>query len=762
MRRSRGFVLFGLITSLAAQDPAAPALPDPFAPLAALPQQPPERLGLEVVVEDAAGNPVREAILVRIDSTSDDYSEVRRSAEARYPGDEPRILAARAQRGTRYALDEHGMTRVPADMPDLLIAVHGDLVASVVRSRLEGGALLPKRIALRLLPATTTRVTVLTADGKPAAAVPLHVSDDPAAQPSPDCQTGADGAIELRLLPRPATALVECAVPLTSRLSARLTDAGSAGLTLRLPPCGALRAAFAGELVPGARIEWELLDAAGNALAAVTGEQAMDFPWVEAGLCGKVRCRMGQQPLGEVAVAAIEAGERTEVVVPRDPALRSFAVQLIGPDGQAAARMQVSAQWQHDAGSASDWSTTNPQGWVELSIPDGVEQDIKLLLDARLGNWNGRLLGWAEIEVGKIAAPRTVHGQVRLQAPEAAVRGSIVDIAGKAVPGIQVSTSVRSWHAATTGPDGVFELLLPGPVPDMLDLSIDSEAWFPADPAANLEFAKGTRDARIVVRLAARVRVGVRGLPADLRSDFDCEVHPVDGGPPIRVNWGFSGDEFRVPAGHWHFVVKLGDQEVHRLEDLRADAGVETHDPRFMDFDWRAFAALVTVRVEDKDGRPEDDCTVCHHYRNYGSGSPPKDGVIHILVDKEGGKITVEPEQEGHATVELGVVTGEHTVRIGGGPQLVVELSKLPTLPAGAVLTVRVGEGHAGVVFDAEGRARVLVPKAGLFELHLGVRIGTHTNLLSWSQTVEVGATGDTVKIELTPALQKQIDDSGR
>ncbi|MBK8096463.1 MAG: hypothetical protein IPK26_05105 [Planctomycetes bacterium] len=751
--------LFGLTACLVAQAPIVSTPPaDPFAQLAAMPAAPPVAHGLEVVVVDAAGKPLPAGLLVGIDSGSADYTETRRAAETNYPGDEPRILAARALRGTRYALDDQGVTRVPVDMTGRLIAVHDGLVASVVRSQPKDGAR-RKRVELRLLPPTKTRVTVLTAEGKPAADMPLRVLDEPTAQPFPDGCTGADGTIELTLLPRPATAFVECVAPLTSRPSGKLVDAGPEGLVLRLPACGQLLATFAGELIPGARIDWRLLDDAGNQVAAATGDRAIAFGWVEAGFRGKLRCLVGRQTFGEAVVPPIVAGEQTGVEVPRDPALRSFAVQLLGPDGAPAANMQVSAQWQHDSGSSSDWDDTNPEGFLELAIPDGVDTDVKLLVDVRSGRWNGALKGWAEIDIGKIAVTRTVHGQVRLLAPEQALRGSVVDTAGKPVAGVQLSTSARSWHAVTTGSDGVFDLTLPGPVPDLIGLHLDSDSWFLADPTTSLEFAKDNRDARIVVRPAARVRAGVRDLPAGLRSDFDCEVHPVEGGPPIRVNWGFSGDEFRVPAGHWHFVVKLGDQEVHRLEDLRADAGVETHDPRFMDFDWRAFAALVTVRVEDKDGRPEDNCTVWHHYRNYGSGSPPTAGCIHILVDKDGGRISVEPDEQGHATVELGLVTGEHTVRIGGGPQLVVELSKVPTLPAGAVLTLRVGEGHEGVAFDAEGRARVLLPKAGSFELHLGVRTGTHTNLVSWSRTVEVGATGDTVKIELTPALQKQIDD---
>lgn len=760
MQGLREFVASGLTAALLAQAPAAPSpAADPFAPLAALSAQPSERHGLEVVVVDATGKPVPAAVLVWLDAAAPDQMAVRRAAEADHPGDEPRILAARAQRGRRWALDEQAATRVPIEGRGRWIACHDGLVASVVQSPATDPRKRTKRLELRLVPPTTTRVTVLTAAGQPAAGVPLQVLEVPGASPFPEGRTGADGTIDFRLLPRPATAVVECHLPLTTPVVGRLADAGPTGLTLRLPPGGALHATYTGELVPGSRIRWELVDDHGHELGETTGERTVAFPFVQAGLTGRLRCVIGVEVFGAAAIPAVVAGGRTEVEVPRDPSLRSIAVQLVGPGDPPVVPTGASVQWSHAAGSSSSFLSAGTEGWVELVVPAEVEQDIKLRIDARSGGWSDPVIGWAELDVGKVAAGRTMQGRVLLQAAEDAVSGMVVDDTGKPLAGIPLSSFVHSGTSTTTGPDGAFVLRVPGPLPEVIPVSLEGDQWFLADPTTSLEFAKGARDVRIAVRPAARVRLGARGLPDEVRSDFDCEVQPVEGGSPLRVAWNPLGPEMRVPAGVWHFVVKLGGQEVYRLENLRADAGVETHDPRFMDLDWRAFAALVTVRVQDRDGRPDDNCSVWHRYRNYGTASPPTGGVLHLLVDKEGGRISVEPDDNAQATVELGVVTGEHTIRIGGGPQLVVELSRVPNLPAGTVLTLRVGAEHEGVAFDAQGRAQVSLPKAGAFELHLGIKRGNDTAVLSWSRTVEVGDAGETLKIELTPELQKQLDD---
>ena len=65
---------------------------------------------------------------------------------------------------------------------------------------------------------------------------------------------------------------------------------------------------------------------------------------------------------------------------------------------------------------------------------------------------------------------------------------------------------------------------------------------------------------------------------------------------------------------------------------------------------------------------------------------------MHYLVPAAGGNLRVEPRDKTVATVHLGVVTGEHVVRLGAGPRLAVALSKPPRLPEGARLLLHTSD----------------------------------------------------------------------
>lgn len=767
-RLARPVFVACLLSCLQAQQRPNHELPDdPFAVLAAMGARPAEPRGVEVRVVAADGTPVPDAIVLVLDADAPDYGTLRVAAEQRHPGDEPRILAARASRGTRYRVDGTGRTRVPSDLVGRIVAVHGELLASVIRERSLEAAERRRPVELRLLPPVEFQVVVSDVDGLPAANERVLIRSAPAAHPFPVAATRDDGKVTFRLIAgRPDTAIAELAIGAKAPIRASLPTTAGAEVKLRIPPSGSIKVNLVGDVLPGTLPEWQLLDGSGTAVATPTTTQGntASFARVEAGFGGQVSCKLGSSETLTAAVQQVTAGAVHELEVRRDANQRCVVMRLLQLDGTPAKDAFLLLQWQHEIGSSSTWGSATGEGWVEAMVPAEAKKACRLRIIARADGWNGTLLGWVELEIGTPAERRDVRGDLRLQAPAVALQGMVVDPGGNPVRGIDLySYADNSYNPATVADDGSFELRIHGQVPGEITLAIQSSDWFFAEePSINPSFPAGTKNARVVVQRAARMRFAARGLPAGLSSDFSFHLEStVEGIRPVDFLPDLDGKELRFPPGTWNVVIRCIDREVHRIDDVRGDAGIENHDPRFMDFDWQAFATLVSVRVEDRHGAPTNACTIWRRYRGASCGSPPTNGVLHLLMPKDGYSVSIEREDE-KIRIELGQISGEHVVRLGCGPLLTVALDKAPTLPEGAVLVLQAGKGTEAVAFDAEHRARIWLPETGEHVLKLGLRRGTETAMLPWQQTVEAGASGNHATIRVTPELQRLLDVAGR
>jgi len=270
---------------------------------------------------------------------------------------------------------------------------------------------------------------------------------------------------------------------------------------------------------------------------------------------------------------------------------------------------------------------------------------------------------------------------------------------------------------------------------------------------------EGTKDARLVVQRAARVR-----FATDLRGEFlsriDFHLEPADGeGAAIDLPFSLAQRELLVPPGHWHFVVEQENRELHRLPDLRGASGVETHDPRFMAFDWRAFATPVELRVRDAGGQPSDACTVWITSVLGGSGRSPMGGVLRLLLPKHGADVEIEPDDAALPRIPLGIVTKDQVVVLGGGPALTVRLQPMPQLPEGFELVLATDD-RVGVPFDARGLATLRLPKAGEVPPTIRLRRGDDAVApLPWQlPPVDVPEAGTTFVVELTADRQTLLD----
>jgi hypothetical protein len=251
--------------------------------------------------------------------------------------------------------------------------------------------------------------------------------------------------------------------------------------------------------------------------------------------------------------------------------------------------------------------------------------------------------------------------------------------------------------------------------------------------------------------------LGGKPVPEGCHHDFSARLEGANG-ERIDVMFPLGARELLLPPGTWDYVILQNGNELHRIETVRVDPGIEVHDARFMDFDWSKFAVLVTLRIEDKDGKPLDDCTVWHEMGDTSSGFSPSKGVAHLLLPKDGGRVRIEPEDKAFAALPLGVVTQDQHVRLGQGPRLTVALSRVPELPQGVQLLALVGESHDGRVLDATGTAELWLAGPGDCTVTLGVRSGNSTHVVSSVQkTIDVPAGGATLKLDLDAAATAAI-----
>jgi hypothetical protein len=746
-----------LTTVLAAQAPVpAPAPGDPLAVLAALPQKDPPERSVRVVVRDEKGEPAAGAQLVFVAFNDPGFGDRVAAANKRFPDDEPNYWAVCLASGACYAIGDRGAAHVPATSGRVLAWRDG--VIATKAFLVEDGKPLP-RVELDLKPYHSFTVAVVDTRGKPIAGVPLGIVSSAHGPLFPKATTGAQGDVAFRLLPkRTADARVRLQAPTSERIEVPLPPDGG-NVQLQLPDCGSVRVTFAGELVPGTVITWNLVRARNSFEPTSMEDRAAVFTLVQAGFEGTARATINGDAI-EAPIPAVTAGVETTVALARSVKHRGVALRVLDPTGAPMRSTTVSVTWRHQHGSSGASATTTNDGWLDLTAPPHASGELKVDLDVRGRSWDDAIVGRIQLVLGKEETGRVDRGEQRFGTVPVALAGVLVDAAGKPISGVTLQAPHHGYARTKSGADGRFALTLAADKPASLDLEITSPAWFFTGPTGRKRTVDTSNDVRLVLQPAGRMRFSAPGLPSGFHCGFGLRLEPAGGdGERLELELRLRGSELLLPAGHWHFVVHESGQELHRLENVRVDAGIEVHDARFMQFDWQAFAALVTIRIEDKDGKPLDACTVWHEYGGRAIGRQPSDGVIRLLVPKEGATMRVEAQDKSYAMVQLGTVTGEHVVRLGSGPRLEARLAAMPRLPEGGMLVAFVDNQGAGVPFDQHGKLTAWLAEPGEHRLRFGLRRGNTTHRLGVStQPFEVPAGGHTLQLDLPAGLQAAID----
>lgn len=746
-------LLSSLSATLPAQQPSPPAAPPLVAALAAMPAAAPLGSGTRIVVLDDAGKPAPDAIVVFVPRPWQSAAMQQwHQLLLQHPGDLIAAVAALAQDGTRHALDAQAETRVPDEL-GFVLAARGTTFA-LVRPFPAAKA----RRVLRLQPPREALVVVTDADGAPAANVDVGVREHD--QLLLRARTGRDGRCTLRAigddLPD-VELLVGCKLP---QRAAWPTNAQP--IPFVLPATTSLTAKLVGELCPGADVQWRLYaaDAGPTAIVEPATSDATQAHWphVERGALVRVIASVGtiETPPVEVQLDAAK-----QIDVPRDDKLRLCAFRLVDERGQPQRWRSLSIAQKDDKGRQwMDLATSNAEGWVETRIGPQLGDTVRLTLGVNEGEFGTPLLDHADVQVTGTLAGRRVVDDVRLARLPIAVTLQLKRPDGQPAAGVRLSTFHLAIQHTTTDANGEATLrLLPEP-PEKIGLGLPPGWYATSEPFSRLDVALPQDDKRsFVVQPAARVRVGLRGLPTTpIPHYFQTEVRSESSGDSLYIPLPTENTDLLVPEGRWRFVVRTFDDTLLEIPGLVCTAGETLHDPRFLDFDWRAFACLVQIRIEDADGRPLPNAELQAVFREITNGVPSPHGRATLLLPKKGAVMRVEPKDPCVLPIDLGVVTGDRTVQVGKGPRLRWRLSQMPQLRPGHQLVLKAGRKHVGAPIENADGTTLVVPEPGRFELMLALRCSGLVLLLPGTHTVDVPAAGTEFEFELTDALKKTIE----
>ena len=187
-------------------------------------------------------------------------------------------------------------------------------------------------------------------------------------------------------------------------------------------------------------------------------------------------------------------------------------------------------------------------------------------------NINGQMVLGAVREFASLTKGRQTAEDIACESLPIVARGVVVDRAGKPVTGISLGVQCRQWQWLPLDATGAFTLRAPKPLPARADLRLPDGWFFAEPPYAGPSITLGEGALRVVVQPAARLRFRAEGLPKSPLHQFEFALLAADDtSAHFDLRPDLSGTELRIPAGHWHFVVRHGNEEVLRYENVRAD-----------------------------------------------------------------------------------------------------------------------------------------------------------------------------------------------
>lgn len=787
------------LTALAALLPAQRESPHEQPPLRAVQAaalSPSPTTGIAVEVRSEKGRPVANALVGVLPANwSPEQTTVVAELTAAHRDDPNQALAAVLLRfGTRYRCDDAGRTIVPATARRV-VACSGVLAGETV---VPDPAAAPA--VVHLLGPRTVFVRVVGPEGKPVAGLPVgfgikpfHESNVATTDSRGECVVGGRWREDQAawIAPRVAGDPTEHELPAG-------TPWPRMPVEIRMPPTGLLRV-LAYDQGEQPRLDVEAVQvslAGGRAGVLQRGEGNGAIVRVALGQEFLVRVQMrgttgwidanctGPTRPGELVICDVRATQGPPVLVFR----------VLDQTGAPVLSRDLFAVLVHAESSRGAGLPVDATGTARVTLSHRNE-DLEVFVVRRAPPRDDRgirYLGAARFAVPAVLKPGdNPLPDVILGEEPVVVAGVVVDDEGKPLPGARVQAK-PGWerethgfsgslgHTVETDADGRFEVRDLAATDTVKLIAILRES---GHARVDVQFAKGTTDARIVLVREGRVRLVLDGLPKTPHNLLFASLVAAGERPN---GTSIEGDTWlRRPAGRYDLVVSLrrDDHEIARIPDVVVTRGADTEDARLLPFAWREHVKPITITVVDEAGAPVPGRMVWCLYQkpgggeSGGGGATDAAGMFATLVPPEGAKLRIENLNRGDArdryrAVELTKVTTDRRVVLRPKLQVVVQLQGDWSLPAGTEVTWGAGQEPGPAVprprtgpASATGKLEWQFDAPGTYEVRMTAMIPGEGNRtmakpIVWG-TIDVVEQRDVqhFPLQLTDDEQRRLDD---
>ena len=814
-------VLFSLLVAAdsRSQDQQDEKLPDdPIAALTKLPAQKPVPDGSKVRVVGPGGKPLVGASVVVVppmrDLDRNRAQNLQRQAMAKYGRDMTKMQTAMfGLFGKRFVTDADGIANVPS-MKQLaaVVATNGSEIG-FGRPRGEQNL-----IEITLVPERPIHVLVVGPKGRPARGVPVTLVPRPDAlwRATSKIKTDRKGRAtialgEMRAMPFDKIYVAVLGVtrkPVAHEIDKRkLTSDPDNPIKLTLPEFG--------------RLHVQLLSAEGKSLpidgatATIVGSSrrpsfqrfeadsvakgSATFTVVETGLQLLVGCVFdGQARPQRVHTSGPDRHMGSKVItITGVTAPSRLTCRVLGLDGKPVVDEELGVTFVTSKSRRGSNERTDAEGRLSLVIPDSYVDDVttRMIIVRRFlrGRRPGQYLGARELEIGK--AKNKSLGDVQLAAEPLLVSGRVVDEADKPIAGATVRFpgafpmsggygGSREFFVVETKSDssGRFELRAVGTAPGPLSLHVSAKG---GKLLRGATCDRGTEGHRVVMGRTQSILGRILGLRGATRSS-DLKVYAQLAGDATMLFPRLSDNgDFEITgciAGNYSISFQLKRPKVPFLtiDNIRVEAGKPCRDPRLANIDLSDHVRVLEIKVVDPDGKPAEATVRQFHVRgpdSYGGwGSSTRNGVRYVVVPKDGGNISVQPEKDEFRSQRFPLLKKDIVVTLSPGQLVRVKIGKLPPVPDSVPLVFRASRNQPGagggwgrhdrdstMRVAKDGSAEFYAEGPGRYRLKLMAAIGFGTQLHPIGDGVEVLVdVGKASANGKTPQTEVTLDDAQR
>lgn len=746
-----------LLELLTAQAPDKVEVPeDPFAAIEAMKVHPPVADGYEVTVIDGdtkqpiAGASVMALGDVRNDAAREHARKLEKAMRERNFDRRTLQVAMSAMMGTRYRTDENGVARIPRLERAMAIVIFEKRIGRWDSRRKAPAELFAPRFA---------KVEVVNARGKPARDVEIGLgTDSNYFHAFERRRTDKDGRCEIDIGDYRNQGALRLQAMIVSQEEIFVKVPEDAKLDepfrLQLPPCGMVRFILYGDDDrPSNDLERAVLNFTLKADSRprmgrqtsmtptrLDPDGAM-FSHVGLDLDISVWAKLKSVPDGITFKAKGPTREHEMIIVDgrinAGPPIASFRV--LDQQGQPLANEPLGRVFYSERRYQYADAKTDAEGMLTLTFKDELPEAVYLI--RRADGLGTRYRGAAKFVTGELKPGRQTLDDVQLQDEPVIASGTVIDMDGKPVASVWLSskTTITSSgsgggsrsgervyyrHRVQTDEQGRFEMRELSAVDNELRISLESDEWTLAEGAVKL--AVGDKNEIIKVASATTIEGELLG---DL-GDTHLEMKVVNRETSREFSGSVHKGKFtfpQLPAGDYD--VSFGRNKDFVIENVRSRKKGEEQDPRLKTKDWQQHFELVEVTVTDENDKPLKDVVV-YYYVTYKNGSTGNG----VYTDENGKARRLSPlkntyievRQKGYEPQKIEKDFNNRVVKLKAVAPVDIRFVGMPEFPDPTYAQVRV----VGARFYGSDQGRIKEGRTKVYPTNIGkvtieLRVGT-------------------------------------